>query len=38
VTFPRDAEIIGQVTGVAMRVGITFPDPVEKISGARLQS
>ena len=38
VTFPKDAEIIGQVTGVAMRIGISLPEGVEKISGAPSQS
>jgi transcriptional regulator with XRE-family HTH domain len=38
VTFPRDAEIIGQVTGVAMRIGISLPDTIEKISGVTSQS
>jgi transcriptional regulator with XRE-family HTH domain len=38
VAFPRDAEIIGQVTGVAMRIGISLPDTVDKLSGATLQS
>lgn len=28
--FPKGAEIIGQVTGVAMRVGISLPDPREE--------
>jgi hypothetical protein len=27
VAFPKDAEIIGQVTGVAMRVAISAPEP-----------
>lgn len=38
VTFPRDAAIIGQVTGVAMRIGISLPDTVERTSGIPLQS
>lgn len=38
VTFPKDAEIIGQVTGVAMRIGISFPETAEKISAAPSQS
>ena len=38
VTFPRDAEIIGQVTGVAMRIGVSIPETLEKISGAPSQS
>ena len=38
VTFPRDAEIIGQVTGVAMRIVISLPETLEKISGAPSQS
>lgn len=38
VTFPRDAAIIGQVTGVAMRIGISLPDAVERTSGMPLQS
>ncbi|MCU1243817.1 MAG: hypothetical protein JWO71_4543 [Candidatus Acidoferrum typicum] len=38
VALPRDAEIIGQVTGVAMRIGISFPETIEKISGAPSQS
>jgi transcriptional regulator with XRE-family HTH domain len=36
--FPKEAEIIGQVTGVAMRIGISLPDPSEGISRAPLQS
>jgi len=38
VAFPKDAEIIGQVTGVAMRIGISLPETIEKISGAPPQS
>ena len=38
LAFPKDAEIIGQVTGVAMRIGISLPETVEKISGAPSQS
>lgn len=30
--FPKEAEIIGQVTGVAMRVGITLSEQGERIS------
>jgi transcriptional regulator with XRE-family HTH domain len=37
VAFPKDAEIIGQVTGVAMRLGISLPEPTEKTSGAPSQ-
>lgn len=36
--FPKEAEIIGQVTGVAMRVGISLPDPREEASRTPLQS
>jgi transcriptional regulator with XRE-family HTH domain len=32
--FPRDAEIIGQVTGVAMRIGISLPETGDQISKA----
>ena len=32
VALPKDAEIIGQVTGVAMRIGISLPEMM-KISG-----
>jgi len=38
LAFPKDAEIIGQVTGVAMRIGISLPETVERISGAPSQS
>jgi transcriptional regulator with XRE-family HTH domain len=38
VAFPRDAEIIGQVTGVAMRIGVSLPEALEKTSGAPSQS
>ncbi len=38
VAFPKDAEIIGQVTGVAMRIGISLSETVEKISGTPWQS
>jgi transcriptional regulator with XRE-family HTH domain len=36
--FPKDAEIIGQVTGVAMRVGISLPEPSGEISRGPSQS
>jgi transcriptional regulator with XRE-family HTH domain len=36
--LPREAEIIGQVTGVAMRVGISLPDSREEASRTSLQS
>ena len=35
--FPEEAEIIGQVTGVAMRIGISLPDPREEVSRTSLQ-
>lgn len=38
VAFPRDAEIIGQVTAVAMRIGISLPEALEKTSTAQAQS
>ena len=38
VAFPQNSEIIGQVTGVAMRIGVSLPEPVEKISKASSQS
>lgn len=38
VALPKDAEIIGQVTGVAMRIGISLPEMIEKISGTPSQS
>jgi len=30
--YPKDAEIIGQVTGVAMRVGVSLPEASDEIS------
>jgi transcriptional regulator with XRE-family HTH domain len=36
--LPKEAEIIGQVTGVAMRIGISLPDPREEVSRTSLQS
>lgn len=36
--FPKEAEIIGQVTAVAMRVGISPPAPREEASRTSLQS
>jgi transcriptional regulator with XRE-family HTH domain len=38
VALSKDAEIIGQVTGVAMRIGISPPETIEKISGTPSQS
>jgi transcriptional regulator with XRE-family HTH domain len=38
VAFPDDAEIIGQVTAVAMRIGIALPETIEETSKAPLQS
>jgi len=38
IAFPKDAEIIGQVTGVAMRIGISLSETVEKISGTPWRS
>ncbi len=38
VALSKDAEIIGQVTGVAMRIGISLPETIEKISGTPSQS
>jgi hypothetical protein len=38
VALPKDAEIIGQVTGLAMRIGISLPEMTEKISGTPSQS
>jgi transcriptional regulator with XRE-family HTH domain len=35
-TYPRDAEIIGQVTGIAMRIAISLGDSTDEIS--KLQS
>ena len=35
---PKEAEIVGQVTGVAMRIGISLPDPRVEISRTSLQS
>jgi transcriptional regulator with XRE-family HTH domain len=35
--FPEGAEIIGQVTGVAMRIGTSLPELSEKTSGAPSQ-
>lgn len=37
-SFPKEAEIIGQVTGVAMRIGISLPDPRQDASRTSLQS
>lgn len=37
-SFPREAEVIGRVTGVAMRIGISLPDPREEVSRTSLQS
>lgn len=37
-TFSKEAEIIGQVTGVAMRIGISLPDPREEASKSASQS
>jgi transcriptional regulator with XRE-family HTH domain len=36
--FPKEAEIIGQVTAVAMRVGISLPEQSEEISRVPPQS
>ena len=36
--FPKEAEIIGKVTGVAMRIGISLPNPREEASKTALQS
>ena len=36
--FPKEAEIIGQVTGIAMRIGISLPDPREEASKTPSQS
>ena len=36
--FPKEAEIIGQVTGVAMRIGISLPDPRGEVSRTSLQA
>jgi transcriptional regulator with XRE-family HTH domain len=36
--FHKEAEIIGQVTGVAMRIGISLPHPREEASRTSLQS
>lgn len=36
--FPKNAEIIGQVTGVAMRVGVSLPGSSEEISKGPSQS
>jgi len=36
--FPKEAEIIGQVTGVAMRIGISLPVPHQDASRTSLQS
>jgi transcriptional regulator with XRE-family HTH domain len=36
--FPKDAEIIGQVTGVAMRVGVPLAEPNEEILRVPSQS
>jgi transcriptional regulator with XRE-family HTH domain len=36
--FPREAEIIGQVTGVAMRIGISLPEAGNEIAKAPSQS
>ena len=36
--FPKDAEIIGQVTGVAMRIGISLLETDDQISRAPSQS
>ena len=38
VSFPNDAEIIGQVTAVAMRIGISLPEMIEEISRGPSQS
>ena len=38
VAFPNDAEIIGQVTAVAMRIGIVLPEVIEETSKAPSQS
>jgi transcriptional regulator with XRE-family HTH domain len=36
-SFPKDAEIIGQVTGVAMRIGISLPELADETSKAPSQ-
>jgi transcriptional regulator with XRE-family HTH domain len=38
VSFPHDAEIIGQVTAVAMRIGISLPEMIEETSRGPSQS
>ena len=38
VSFPQNAEIIGRVTGVAMRIGISAPETIEKTSNATWKS
>jgi transcriptional regulator with XRE-family HTH domain len=37
-SFPKDAEIVGQVTGVAMKIGISLPDPRGEASRTSLQA
>jgi transcriptional regulator with XRE-family HTH domain len=38
LAYPRDAEIIGQVTGVAMRIALSLSDSNEEISKAQSRS